>query len=119
MGQRFDNRRLQLAGDAVLIAEDLPGFGTPTILGFGHRCSGLHQQCFLARPTHVARADGKKLVTVGELGQHWGVVLSQAVVHAACTGWRRNPLRRHGGDTRLSCPKLQLFCLDGASSALL
>ena len=76
MGQRFDNRRLQFAGDAVLIAGDLPGFGPPPysasgtgVLAYTSSVSSLSQLTWLDR-------DGKKLGTVGEMEQHWGVVLS-------------------------------------------
>jgi eukaryotic-like serine/threonine-protein kinase len=83
MGQRFDNRRLQLAGDAVLIAGDLPGFGPPPysvsetgVLAYTSTVSSPSQLTWLSR-------DGRKLGIVGEMGQHIGVVLSPDGTRAA------------------------------------
>jgi serine/threonine protein kinase len=83
MGQRFDNRRLQLAGDAVLIDGDLPRFGPPPysasdtgVLAYTSSVSSLGQITWFAR-------DGKKLGAVGEMGQHMGVVLSPDGARAA------------------------------------
>jgi Tol biopolymer transport system component len=83
LAQPFDNRRLQLIGEPVLVAGDLPDSGPPpfsasetgvlTYRAFGYPPSQL---------TWVDR-DGKKLGTVGELGQHYGMALSRDGTRAA------------------------------------
>jgi len=83
MGQRFDNRRLQPVGDAMLIAGNLRAFGPPPysasdtgVLAYTSNVSSLSQLTWLGR-------DGRKLGTVGEMGQHLGVALSPDGTRAA------------------------------------
>jgi dipeptidyl aminopeptidase/acylaminoacyl peptidase len=83
LAQPFDNRRLQLAGEAVLLAGDLPDAGPPPFSAsetgilayraFGYATS---QLIWLDR-------DGRKLGTMGELGKHYSIALSPDGTRAA------------------------------------
>ena len=83
LAQPFDNRRLQLAGEAVLLAGDLPDAGAPPFSAsetgvLAYRASGYapSQLTWLDR-------DGRKLGTLGDLGQHYCFALSPDGTRAA------------------------------------
>ena len=83
LAQPFDNRRLQLAGEAVLLAGDLTEAGPPPFSAsetgvLAYRATGYapSQLTWLDR-------DGRKLGTVGELGQHYSIALSPDGTRAA------------------------------------
>jgi Tol biopolymer transport system component/predicted Ser/Thr protein kinase len=88
MAQPFDNRRLQLSGDAVLLARPLPNsYGpqqfsasdTGVLAYFTGGMSDVGQLTWFDR-------GGRKLQTVGEPGQHNSVVLSPDGTRAAVSG---------------------------------
>jgi serine/threonine protein kinase len=74
LAQPFDNRRSQLAGEAVLLSRDIPNAGplpfsaseTGVLTYLTASPSALSQLTWLDR-------DGRKLATVGEPGLHWGI----------------------------------------------
>jgi Tol biopolymer transport system component len=83
LAQPFNNRRLQLAGEPVLLAEDLPDSGPPP---FSASETGvLAYRPFGYPPSQLTWVDrdGRKLGTVGELGQHFGMALSRDGIRAA------------------------------------
>jgi Tol biopolymer transport system component/predicted Ser/Thr protein kinase len=97
MAQAFDARRLELAGEAVPIAEDLPDFGRPqfsvsTTGVLAYRTGG--ETFPTTQLTWFDRA-GKSLGTVGEPGQYNTVALSLDGTHVAVS--RTDPQAVGGG----------------------
>jgi len=84
LAQPFDNRRLQLAGEAVLLSRDITNAGaspfsaseTGVLTYITASPSALSQLTWLDR-------DGRKHATVGEPGQHYGIALSRDGTRAA------------------------------------
>jgi hypothetical protein len=84
LAQPFDNRRLQLAGEAVLLSRDITNAGPPpfsasetgVLTYITASPSALSQLTWLGR-------DGRKHTTVGEPGQHHGIALSRDGTRAA------------------------------------
>jgi len=83
LAQQFDNRRLQLEGEAVQLAGDLPEAGPPPFSAsetgvLAYRAFGYPP----SRLTWVDR-DGRTVGTVGELRQHYSIALSPDGTRAA------------------------------------
>lgn len=84
LAQPFDNRRLQLAGDAVMLSRDITTAGPPpfsasetgVLTYVTANPSALGQLTWLDR-------DGRKRGIVGEPGQHYGINLSRDGTRAA------------------------------------
>jgi eukaryotic-like serine/threonine-protein kinase len=88
MAQRFDNRRLRVAGQPVLIAGDLrASLGGAPVYSASETGVVAYSRLFAASQLIWFDRDGKKFGTVGEPAQHAGVALSAdgtrvAVSHA-------------------------------------